>query len=444
MLISKYNSVSSVTTIIFILLISATTLAQPAKLIDLTSEQYYAKNRTPERKAIVDLIVNQIKGKSSITQADLDQEWQKIRHQSLACRVQIVNQKLYVDYDDYAAQNYILKRVMVIIKYLQKILLIYKIKNSDFILNVDDLKIDALKTPQFIMSQNLTNGNISNTIAFPDTYLANEKWSILALKIIKENSNHPWHKKTRKIFWRGEGTGGHSDINNFYKFPRFTLVFLSHLYPDIIDARFVVPFNYLGNGQASKRLVKLITSLPNAIDKFVDPTEHLPYKYLISIDGNTASWGRVPWIMLSNSVLIKQTSPFRQWFYPALKPYQHYVPVDSRLITLFDQFLWMQNNQLKVQKRIINANNFVKNEFMPENILAQGSLIINCYHKLMTKEKIKNILPPAEDTLAKIELDLNHLSNIYFQVLRRLIIFYYKLFYELPPKALVDNNPYKW
>jgi hypothetical protein len=32
---------------------------------------------------------------------------------------------------------------------------------------------------------------------------------------------------------------------------------------------------------------------------------HLKYKYLISLDGNGAPWLRVPWILFSNSILIK-------------------------------------------------------------------------------------------------------------------------------------------
>jgi hypothetical protein len=45
---------------------------------------------------------------------------------------------------------------------------------------------------------------------------------------------------------------------------------------------------------------------------------HMKYKYLISLDGNGAPWLRVPWILLSNSVLIKQDSENIQWFYPGL------------------------------------------------------------------------------------------------------------------------------
>ena len=56
---------------------------------------------------------------------------------------------------------------------------------------------------------------------------------------------------------------------------------------------------------------------------------HLKYKYLISLDGNGAPWLRVPWILLSNSILIKQDSENIQWFYNGMKRNVHYMPFKS-------------------------------------------------------------------------------------------------------------------
>ena len=41
----------------------------------------------------------------------------------------------------------------------------------------------------------------------------------------------------------------------------------------------------------------------------------MKYKYLLSVDGFTAVWGRVPWIMFSNSVLVKAETGKVEWFY---------------------------------------------------------------------------------------------------------------------------------
>lgn len=41
---------------------------------------------------------------------------------------------------------------------------------------------------------------------------------------------------------------------------------------------------------------------------FASTEQHLKFKYLISVDGHTAAWLRLPMILNSNSVLLKQES----------------------------------------------------------------------------------------------------------------------------------------
>ena len=78
--------------------------------------------------------------------------------------------------------------------------------------------------------------------------------------------------------------------------------------------------------------------------KFVPIHEHLKYKYLISMDGASASWQRVPWILLSDSVLLMVESNSRDWFYDNLKPWVHFVPIRSDFSDLFKQLHYLRNN----------------------------------------------------------------------------------------------------
>lgn len=66
----------------------------------------------------------------------------------------------------------------------------------------------------------------------------------------------------------------------------------------------------------------------------VSITDHLKYKYLISVDGNTCAWQRVPWIMLSGSVLLLVETDMEEWFYADIIPYFHYVPIKNDLSDL--------------------------------------------------------------------------------------------------------------
>lgn len=60
----------------------------------------------------------------------------------------------------------------------------------------------------------------------------------------------------------------------------------------------------------------------------MSPNFHVHFKYLISLDGTQAAWGRVAWILFSNSLLIKDDSTKEQWFYPLFKDKENVMMVD--------------------------------------------------------------------------------------------------------------------
>lgn len=85
------------------------------------------------------------------------------------------------------------------------------------------------------------------------------------------------------------------------------MVRLSKDRPDVIDAK-------LAYGLINDRAALLNNYTKAGYDPYdfyalgLSPNFHLNYKYLISLDGMNAAWGRVPWIMFSNSLLIKDDS----------------------------------------------------------------------------------------------------------------------------------------
>jgi hypothetical protein len=90
----------------------------------------------------------------------------------------------------------------------------------------------------------------------------------------------------------------------------------------------------------------------------IDINTQLKYKYVISVDGHTTAWDRVPWILNSKSVLLKKKSSHKNWYYDFLIKNEHYIEFDddSELENIIN------NTSDDECKRIIdNANNFVKN-----------------------------------------------------------------------------------
>lgn len=57
--------------------------------------------------------------------------------------------------------------------------------------------------------------------------------------------------------------------------------------------------------------------------------EQLMSRYIISIDGNGATCSRVVYALKSNSILFKVNSIYNLYYFDGLKPYEHYIPIDS-------------------------------------------------------------------------------------------------------------------
>lgn len=263
----------------------------------------------------------------------------------------------------------------------------YNLANMYFILYAGDnanmhgqseITIKSFKeTPIFIMSKDSTPGNIEeHMLLLPDIYMFNKKWAKLVESIERTSANQNFEEKIDKIFWRGAATGGNFNCNNYKKFPRGKLVDYSERHPDLIDAK----FSNMAQASGDDSGERFKAYFRNKIET-VPPEDHLNYKYLVSIDGNTSAWMRVPWILLSNSVLFKQETSETQWFYPGLKPYKHYIPLKENIEDIFEKLKWAKNNQEKVEEIAKESTNFVHNNLLKPHIDKQVVIILNEYAK---------------------------------------------------------------
>ena len=78
-------------------------------------------------------------------------------------------------------------------------------------------------------------------------------------------------------------------------------------------------------------LSEIVNVSPSAgLDAFVHRPMRLEQqrtvRHLVVVDGNTACWDRLPWILSSNSVCWKMDSDHRCWYDDFLEPWVHYVP----------------------------------------------------------------------------------------------------------------------
>ncbi|PIS00777.1 MAG: hypothetical protein COT84_05570 [Chlamydiae bacterium CG10_big_fil_rev_8_21_14_0_10_35_9] len=201
----------------------------------------------------------------------------------------------------------------------------YSLPDVDFILLTEDGISAHLEMPIFAFSK---SSAADNTALFPDFDVL---WEISDMsrewisKSIKWSKQYPWEVKKACAFFRGASTGIF-DPNQFdFANDRVRAVIFSHKHPHLADVAFNVVFQ--------PELMNFLNSIRSCVAGAAI-YDHYKYKYLLDIDGNYSTSTRCRWILLSNSTLVKVMSQKSQWYYKALEPWVHFVPVEQDLADL--------------------------------------------------------------------------------------------------------------
>ncbi|XP_044932640.1 protein O-glucosyltransferase 3-like [Mustela putorius furo] len=147
------------------------------------------------------------------------------------------------------------------------------------------------------------------------------------LLFIQGNTRPSWINKTEKAFFRGRDS----------REDRLQLVRLSKENPELLDAGIT---GYFFFQEKEKELGK--AKLTGFFDFF-------KYKYQVNVDGTVAAY-RYPYLMLGDSLVLKQDSTYYEHFYMALTPWKHYVPIKRNLSDLLEKVKWAKENDGEARK----------------------------------------------------------------------------------------------
>lgn len=225
--------------------------------------------------------------------------------------------------------------------------------------------------PCFVFAK---KADVDTLILIPDIK-ALVGYAKLRKMIPQANEKFPWEKKLAKSFWRGSTTGGYSTLTAWEHLTRAQLVLLSIAHPDAVDARFHAAV------QCDPE-VPLLLKAKGMMGKSVTKRGHLKFKYLVDVDGNSCSYERYFWLLLSNSLVLKQMTDNVQWYYGGLEPYKHFVPVKKDLSDLLDQIEWAKTHDMEAQLIAEEATQFVKDHLSPEDTALYLYLLLNEYSRL--------------------------------------------------------------
>lgn len=210
--------------------------------------------------------------------------------------------------------------------------------------------------------------NSKNLVLIPDHNSLSRSWKALFDNVLNEEDL--WTEKKEKSFWRGGSNDQKYSLDNYKMKPRYIISRLSNKHLDLIDAGITKSWVFQ---------LEDVLKQKNVIKNFASTTEHLKYKYLPVLDGHMCSYPGFQWRLLSHSICFKQKSDQIQWFYQALKPYEHYIPIEHDLSDLVDKIVWAKKNDEECKKIAKHATDFAMNNLALEDIYVYLYEVLKTY-----------------------------------------------------------------
>lgn len=234
-----------------------------------------------------------------------------------------------------------------------------------------------------LLAQAKKNKETSFVISIPDCLTTRESSWHQEIDIVnKKYRSLPWKQRIEKAFWRGNSNVFGLTLHTYQEKPRFLVSFLSTLYPNLLDAGF---------SGVHQQEIRQVFEKMGLIVGHTPVSDHVAYKYLPVIDGYMCTYPGFQWRLLSGSLTFKQDSEDGQYFYSALKPYVHYIPIKRDMSDLIEKVAWAQSHDTECRQIAENARAFALENLMPEKIYAYFYRVLEKHASLQSFQTKKPV-----------------------------------------------------
>lgn len=181
----------------------------------------------------------------------------------------------------------------------------------------------------------------------------------------------PWRQKKEVAMFRGSRTSSERD----------PLVRLSRECPDLVDAKYT-------KNQAW-RSVKDTLGLEPAPE--VSLESHCGYKFLFNYRGVAASF-RFKHLFLCRSLVFHVGDEWLEYFYPAMKPWIHYIPVPSRASEeeLYNLIEFVKENEDIAFKIAERGAKFIEDHLRMKDVECYWAKLLTSFSKLIKYKVTKD------------------------------------------------------
>lgn len=183
--------------------------------------------------------------------------------------------------------------------------------------------------------------------------LSLEAFDAFCLKESESVVETVWDDKIPKGVWRGSTTGAVYTKENWRGLARPKVVKYCMEHEDLCDAAIS------GFVQADDDAIEEMTVELRAGDSFkMTSVEQGRYKYAILLDGNSAPSSRTVTNLGHASAILKQDSPYMEFYYHSLKPSVHYLPVSMDVEDVGEVIEWAKAHDEEVKRMVVRAMAF--------------------------------------------------------------------------------------
>lgn len=183
--------------------------------------------------------------------------------------------------------------------------------------------------------------------------------------------DYPWQLKEDKLFFRGNPNWGASThvFDGKLLYSRQHFANLTH---------------YSNDSRLDMSLICPHFSLPNVTARpAVDLVDHAKYKYVVNLDGVSYSL-RLSRIMHTNSVLVKEETPWIEYFVRAMKEGVHYLPILKKgPYDVFELLDTWKGRDLELIRMAYNSQQFALKFLCPHARLLYLRRLLREYNKLI-------------------------------------------------------------
>lgn len=92
----------------------------------------------------------------------------------------------------------------------------------------------------------------------------------------------------------------------------------------------------------------------------------------------------MPFLLAGGSLVFKPESKYYEHFYMDLKPFVHYVPVESDLSDLVEKIKWAQQNDEKAKEIAKNGQQFANEQISPLQVYCYHAHVLNEFSKIIS------------------------------------------------------------